>query len=88
MAIAAYFRLYIAFAVIWQEASKKEVALHSANSESKLPQKDIPAFQIPELCIGGLTCSPGDIANKHRGQNSRGTAHIHIRALSPWENRG
>jgi hypothetical protein len=60
----------------------------SANTESKLPKKDIPAFQIPEQCIGGLTCSPGDITNSYCNQNRRGTAHIHIKALSPRENKG
>jgi len=61
--------------------------MHSTNAESKLSKKDVPAFQIPSMCVGGLTSSPGDISQKHCRQNSRGTAHIHIKALVPWENK-
>jgi hypothetical protein len=62
--------------------------LISTHAESKLPKKDVPLLQIPGLCTGGLTGSPGDISTKHCNQNGRGTAHIHIKALSPWEDKG
>jgi hypothetical protein len=41
---------------------------------------DIPVLKIPGMCVGGLTCSPGDITYKYCLQNKQGTRHNSIKA--------
>jgi hypothetical protein len=61
--------------------------LTCANLEPRVSKKDIPLFRIPEQCVGPMTSSPGNIADRQTSHDKRGTAHVHIKTIAPWERK-
>lgn len=53
--------------------------LLSSNVQTKLPKKDIPVLNMPDIYNGCLSGSPGDVSRKYCDQSKRGTRHINIK---------